>query len=89
MPRIAEPLLLALLWGFAALGPLAALAGHVWLPDRPGTTGAIMLFAAGGILYLIFQDIAPQTPLRRHWGPPLGAVAGFMAGLAGHLALGG
>jgi len=87
--RLSRRGMFALFWAFAALGPLAAVAGHVWLSDRPGATGAIMLFAAGGILYLIFQDIAPQTPLRRHWGPPLGAVAGFMAGLAGHLALGG
>lgn len=42
-----------------------------------------MLFAAGGILYLTFQDIAPQVPLARHRGPPLGAMAGFALGLAG------
>ena len=45
--------------------------------------GAIMLFAAGGILYLVFQDIAPQARLARHWGPPLGAVFGFALGLLG------
>jgi ZIP family zinc transporter len=49
---------------------------------------AIMLFAAGGILYLIFQDIAPQARLERHWGPPLGAVAGFLMGMLGHGLLG-
>lgn len=42
-----------------------------------------MLFAAGGILYLTFQDIAPQVRLDRHWAPPLGAVGGFLLGLAG------
>ena len=36
-----------------------------------------MLFAAGGILYLTFQDIAPQSRLERRWRPPLGAVLGF------------
>ena len=36
-----------------------------------------MLFASGGILYLIFQDIAPQARLERHWAPTLGAVLGF------------
>ncbi len=72
----------------AALGPLAALAGLVWLATAPAVTGALMLFAAGGLLYLIFQDIAPQTPLDRRWAPPLGAVAGFMAGLLGHLLIG-
>ncbi|MGG7643920.1 ZIP family metal transporter [Rhodovulum sp. YNF3179] len=72
----------------AGLGPLAALAGMAWLAAAPAVTGALMLFAAGGLLYLIFEDIAPQTPLERRWAPPLGAVAGFMAGLLGHLLLG-
>ena len=44
-----------------------------------------MLFAAGGILYVVFQDIAPQAKLERHWSPPLGAVAGFLLGLIGQL----
>jgi ZIP family zinc transporter len=44
-----------------------------------------MIFAAGGILYLTFQDIAPQAKLQKHWGPPLGAVAGFLLGLIGQL----
>ena len=46
---------------------------------------AIMLFASGGILYLVFQDIAPQVPLKKHWAPAQGAVAGFALGLVGHL----
>jgi ZIP family zinc transporter len=69
----------------ALIGPAAAFAGHAFFTDAPGLLGALMLVAAGGILYLIFQDIAPQTPLERAWSPPLGAVAGFMIGLAGHL----
>ncbi len=44
-----------------------------------------MLFASGGILYLIFQDIAPQVRVEKHWLPPLGAIAGFLLGLIGHL----
>lgn len=48
-----------------------------------------MLAAAGGILYITFQDIAPQARLARHWGPPLGAVLGFVVGLAGHMWLQG
>ena len=48
-----------------------------------------MLFASGGILYLIFEDIAPQARLERRWSPPLGAVAGFVLGLVGHLLLTG
>jgi len=66
------------------LGPLAAWIGYDLLRDYPAVTGAIMLFAAGGILYLTFQDIAPQAHLERNWAPPLGAVAGFMLGMWGH-----
>jgi ZIP family zinc transporter len=36
-----------------------------------------MLLASGGILYLIFQDIAPQVILRKHRGPPLAAILSF------------
>jgi len=48
-----------------------------------------MLVSAGGILYLIFQDIAPQVPLGRHRWPAQGAVAGFALGLLGSLWTGG
>ena len=69
------------------LGPALGLAGWLWLSAQPAVLGGIMLFSAGGILYLVFQDIAPQARLERHWAPPLGAVGGFALGLAGHLAL--
>lgn len=42
----------------------------------------------GGILYLVFQNIAPQARMRRHWTPPLGAVLGFAVGLLGEQLLG-
>lgn len=70
------------------LGPLAAVLGHGYLPERPTLIGFVMLFAAGGILYLIFQDIAPQARLERRWAPSLGAVGGFMLGLLGQMLVG-
>lgn len=73
----------------ALLGPAAGLLGFFVLVQVPAAVGFVMLFASGGILYLMFQDIAPQTKLRTHWGPPLGAVLGFAAGLTGHLLLHG
>lgn len=48
-----------------------------------------MLLAAGGILYPLFQDIAPMSRLRRHWFRPLGAVFGFALALLGQLLLEG
>jgi len=70
------------------LGPAAALSGFFFLQNLPGITDGIMVFAAGGILYLVFQDIAPQAKLRRHWLPPLGAVLGFIVGMLGKKLLG-
>lgn len=76
------------LLAISLLGPLAAAAGYLLLQDQPRLTAGIMSFAAGGILYLIFQDIAPQSRMRRHWTPPLGAVLGFVIGMIGKQLLG-
>ena len=79
-----------ILAGFCAivlLGPLAAWLGFSYLRETGGALGAMMLFAAGGILYLTFDDIAPQAHLARRWAPALGAVAGFMLGLLGQMLL--
>jgi zinc transporter, ZIP family len=79
-----------LLLAFAALvplGPLMAWIGFVFVSDVPVALGYVMVFAAGAILYLTFQDIAPQAKLRHHWAPSLGAVAGFMIGLFGYVVL--
>jgi ZIP family zinc transporter len=59
------------------IGPVSGLVGYFFLGEAEGIIGGVMLFAAGGILYLLFQDIAPQSRLERHWAPPLGAVMGF------------
>lgn len=67
------------------LGPLAGISGLLWLSDHPQVVGAIMLLASGGILYSVFQDIAPQAKLEKHWAPPIGAVVGFCFGLIGHI----
>lgn len=70
------------------LGPAAALSGYFFLQSLPAVTAGIMVFAAGGILYLVFQDIAPQAKYRRHWLPPLGAVLGFIVGMLGQKLIG-
>lgn len=79
---------LARFGAIALLGPAAVAAGYYWLAHSPAALGALMLFAAGGILYIVFQDIAPKAPYRNHWGPPLGAVGGFALALAGDLVIG-
>jgi len=62
-------------------GIFAVLLGRFVLQPYPALVAAVMSFAAGGILYLVFQDIAPMTKMRRHWGPPLGASLGFAVGM--------
>ena len=69
------------------LGPAAGLFGYYYLGDNQFILGTIMLFAGGGILYLIFQDIAPQSKLEKHWAPPIGAVIGFCIAMIGQLLL--
>ena len=76
---------LLIMWSFVAIGPVAGLLGYFFLSGHPAVLGAIMLFASGGVLYLIFQDIAPQSRLNRHWAPPLGAVVGFGFALFGDM----
>lgn len=69
----------------ALLGPIAGVSGYLWLVNYPEVVSEIMLFATGGILYSVFQDIAPQVPLKKHWLPAIGAVFGFMLGIIGFM----
>lgn len=69
----------------ATLGPIAGVSGYFWLSESPEVIAAIMLFASGGILYSIFQDLAPQVKLEKHWAPPMGAVLGFVLGMFGFM----
>jgi ZIP family zinc transporter len=72
----------------SAAGPLAAWLGMTVFSEQKIWLAVLMLFCAGGILYLTFQDIAPQAKLERAWAPPLGAVAGFLIGLIGYMVIG-
>ncbi len=69
----------------AFLGPAVGVSGYIWLYDEPAIVSAIMLFAAGGILYSVFQDLAPQAKLEKRWAPPIGAVLGFLLGMIGSM----
>jgi len=71
----------------ALVGPLCAFVGHQFLASSPHVLAAVMLSSAGGIIYLTFEDIAPQALISNHRAPALGAVAGFLVGLVGHIAI--
>ncbi|MFO7930853.1 MAG: hypothetical protein R6U97_05565, partial [Desulfosalsimonas sp.] len=83
-PRVALKALL----GASLLGPFAACTGYFFLQDQAKLTATIMTFASGGILYLIFQDIAPQSKIRKHGISAIGAVLGFAVGLLGKKLIG-
>ncbi|MEE4166776.1 MAG: hypothetical protein V2I35_12310 [Desulfocapsaceae bacterium] len=69
----------------ALFGPLSAFIGLQYLTENEMLLSKIMIFCAGGILYLIFQDIAPQAKLTNHWAPSLGAISGFLLGVVGSM----
>lgn len=70
------------------LGPVAACTGYFFLQEQAKVTASIMTFAGGGIMYLIFQDIAPQSKIRKNWIPALGAVLGFAVGMIAKMMIG-
>ncbi|MDP5040761.1 MAG: divalent cation transporter [Paraglaciecola sp.] len=84
-PQFSPAKILIVFTLLALLGPIAGVSGYVWLTDYHHIVSAIMLFASGGILYSIFQDIAPQVKLEKHWFPPMGAVFGFLLGMLGYM----
>ncbi|WP_149499293.1 ZIP family metal transporter [Roseiconus lacunae] len=76
-----------LFWFTAAamLGPLMGAIGYFFFAEQPRVLGWMQVFAASGILYLVFEDIAPQARLKNSSLPPLGAVLGFLLGLIGKM----
>lgn len=69
----------------AFIGPIMGVFGYFVFSDYPVMVSGLMLFAAGGILYSVFQDIAPNIPLKKHWLPPFGAIVGFALGMVGFM----
>ncbi len=74
---------LTLLFSLSFIGVIAASVGFMLLKDSPKIVSSLMVFAAGGIIYLTFQDIAPQSKIKRHWSPALGSSLGFLVGIIG------
>jgi ZIP family zinc transporter len=75
--------ILKIFFALSFLGVICALLGEYFLAGQLKLANGIMLFSAGGILYLIFQDIAPAAKMPRRWEPALGASFGFLIGMIG------
>ncbi len=69
-------------------GVFAAIFGLLLLSNMPQVTASLMLISSGGILYLVFQDIAPMSKLQKSWFPALGVNFGFLVGMIGLKILG-
>lgn len=67
----------------AFLGPVSGVSSYLWLQEGTFAVAVIVLMASGGILYSVFQDIAPKVKLAKHWAPPMGAVLGFVLDMVG------
>ena len=74
---------LLLLFVLAVADVVSALFGEIFLDEKPKIIAYIMIFASGGILYLVFQDIAPLSKVRKNWIPATGASFGFILGMMG------
>ena len=64
-------------------GILGALLGHFVLRDFPNLTAHLMTFASGGILYLLIQEIIPESKLDNNYITSLGASLAFLIGIVG------
>lgn len=64
-------------------GIIAALIGHFILSDYTKLTAHLMVFASGGILYLLIQDIIPESKMDKKYITSLGAIIGFLVGIIG------
>lgn len=69
--------------GAPLLGPVSALAGYIFLSANPSVLSSLMLFCSGGILYLVFENIAPEAKLEEEHFPAVGSICGFLLGIIG------
>lgn len=65
------------------MGIIGGLIGHYFLSKHPDLTAHLMVFASGGILYLLIQDIIPESKLEKNYLTSLGASLGFLVGIVG------
>lgn len=79
---------LLILLPLSLIGVLGACLGFIFLHNHPAIIAALMLFSAGGIIYLTFQDIAPMSHMKKYGSPALGASLGFFIGMLGQMLVG-
>ena len=63
------------------VGVFMAVISSLILVGQKHALSYIMLFASSGILYLLFQDIIPESKIKNSYSPSLGAALGFLLGV--------
>ena len=79
---------LTILFFLSFTGIIAALMGYFLLRDKMSIIAGLMAFSGGGIVFLMFQDIAPLSKIKNSWIPPIAASIGFLFGIVGEKLLG-
>lgn len=79
---------LTILFLLSFSGVIAALMGYFLLRDKVTIIAGLMAFSGGGIVFLMFQDIAPSSKIKNSWIPATGASLGFLVGIIGEKLLG-
>lgn len=79
---------LQILLPLSFVGIAAALLGDHFLSGQSDIVASMMVFASGGIIYLIFDDIAPESKVKNHRTPAFAASLGFMVGIVSDKILG-
>jgi len=74
---------LKLMFILSFVGLFFSLSGYFFLDERIEITSSLMLFSAGGIMYIIFQDIAPLLQYKKRRLIALGVNFGFIVGMLG------
>lgn len=74
---------LMIFFGLSFFGIVGALCGYHLLRDSSSTTAIMAVFASGGILYLLFQDLIPDSKWKGHYSSSLGATLGYIIGIIG------
>lgn len=74
---------LGIFFALSFCGIAGALIGHFFLSDATQLTAGLMTFASGGILYLLIQDIIPESKLENTYITSIGATLGFLVGIIG------
>lgn len=72
---------LIILFLLSFIGLIFSLIGYYFLKENSVITSCLMLFASGGILYLIFEDIAPFLKVKNSRFITLGVNLGFIVGM--------